>query len=125
MRISAAALANGLAWGVFALIFAAAVVMADVLGFLGLLIIGAITWLVCARAAQDDNPGWRNWQAFQRIAPDEAGPASREQRAARWAEWQVGLDPIRFFGRCGMALTLIGAAGFAWQYWAAAASNGH
>ena len=122
MRTSPAALANAAAWVALAAIFAAAVVMTDVLGFLGLLIIGAVTWLACTRAAQDDNPGWRTWQAFQRVAPDE--PGSVEQRAARRAQWLTALDPIRFLGRCGMALTAIGAAGFACQYWFAAA-NGH
>ena len=126
MRISAGTVANAVAWLVFAGIFAVAVVMADVLGFLGLFIIGAITWMVCARVGQDDNPDWRPWQAFGHAVPhDTAWPASPEQRAARRAEWQLALDPIRFFARCGMALTAIGAAGFAWQYWAAMASNGH
>ena len=119
MRISALAIANGLAWAAFGLIFAAAVVMADVLGFLGLFIIGAITWMVCVRAGQDDNPDW------QTSARRAAAAEQPEQRAARLSSWQAALHPIRFFARCGMALTAVGAAGFLWQYWAGVAANGH
>ena len=117
MRIPAGAIANGAAWVVFAVIFAAAVVMADVLGFLGLFILGAVTWMVCVGAARDDDPSWQ-------VAPRRsARPETPEEHAARLSHWQATLQPIRFFARCGMALTAIGAAGFAWQYWAGAAAG--
>ena len=121
--VSPGAIANAAAWLALAAVFAGAVIMTDVLGFLGLFVIGVFTWLVCVQAGQDDNP---NWRAVHGRNDREALPAaSPEQRAARDWEWQVARDPIRFLGRCGMALTTIGAAGFAWQYWFAAASNGH
>ena len=89
MRISALAIANGLAWAAFGLIFAATVVMADVLGFLGLFIIGAITWMVCVRAGQDDNPDWQT--SARRIST--AAAEQPEQRAARLSSWQAALPP--------------------------------
>lgn len=128
MKLSAGDVANGAAWIVFAVIIAVAVVIADALGFLGLLLIGAATWLVCSCAAQDEHPGWPGPQAFRSdaaITPTPRRLASPEERAARDAAWRATLNPIHFFGRCGMALTAVGAAGFAWQYWLAAASNGH
>ena len=120
MRITAAAIANGAAWAVFAVIFALAVVMADVLGFLGLFILGVITWMVCVRAGQEDDPYWLT--ARPRTENRRSAP---EEQASRMAHWQTTLEPVRFFARCGMALTAIGAAGFAWQYWMGVASNGH
>ncbi|WP_158742361.1 hypothetical protein [Acidisphaera sp. L21] len=112
MKISAHRVGNAVAWGVFALLFALAIVMADVLGFLGLVILGGATAMICTRAA---------------LAESRSGgtPHRPEDRAALFAEREANLAPLRFFGRCGLALAAIGAAGFAWQYWTALASNAH
>ena len=119
--LSPGVIANALAWLALAAVFAGAVVMTDRLGFLGLFVIGVLTWFVCVQAAQDDNPNWRALRGQGNVTLSDPP----DQRAARHREWQAALDPIRFLSRCGMALTAIGAAGFAWQYWVAAASNGH
>ena len=128
MRLSAGDIANVAAWVVIAALAALAFVMADVLGFLGLLVIGAATWLVCSRAAQDESPHWRGPFTIEGAPPDRAARQrlpSPEQQAATQADWAARLDPIRFFGRCGMVLTAVGAAGFAIQYWLALAAKGH
>jgi hypothetical protein len=94
---------NGLGWLALALLFGIAVVMVDVLGFVGLIILGAATAMICTRAA---------------IAESRTGspPSRPEERAALSAEQEASLAPLRFFSRCGLAVAAIGAAGFAWQY---------
>ena len=115
MRISAGGAANWLAWALFVALFAVAVVVVDRLGFAGLFILGVITWLVCLRAALDnDNPGYGAMRSLLERPRAESSP---EQREARHSEQQTALVPLRFFGRCGMALTAIGLAGFIWQWW--------
>ena len=122
MRIPAGAFANAAAWGVFAVLIAASLAIADRLGFLGLFLLGGATWLICVRASQsNDTPTWGQ-RAFEAQMTGERSP---EARAARLAERDAALNPLRFFGRCGMALTAIGTIGFAWQYWFAVVPNGH
>ena len=114
MGISAGVAANWLAWVLFLALFALAVVAVDRLGFVGLFILGLVTWLVCLRAGLDnDNPGYGTMRSLLQRPASELSP---EQREARYAERQTAMLPLRFFGRCGMVLTAIGVAGFAWQW---------
>lgn len=55
MRSSAGALANALAWSVVAALIAAAVLVVNRLGFVGLMLLGGATWLVCLRAELDQD----------------------------------------------------------------------
>ena len=109
-------LLNAIAWAGIACMIAVAFAVAQLLGFLGLFLVGGLAWLVCTRAALDsDVPTWGRDAFAARMA--QAG--SPEQRAARQAERASALQPLRYYGRCAMALALIGAAGFAWQVWPA------
>ena len=105
---------NLLASVLLLLLFAVAVIVTDRLGFFGLVLLGLLVWFVCLRAAQNDaTPTWgvRTFQA-------QLNPASSpEERAARRAEQAAFVMPLRFYGRCGMALTAIGLAGIAAQHW--------
>lgn len=89
-----------------------AVVMADVLGFMGLLILGSATWLVCARAEMDqDTPTWGT-EVFRARLDRTSSP---EQRAAMLDERRAFTSPLRFYRWCGIFLTIVGLAGFVWQ----------
>ena len=114
MRVSAGAVANAAAWGVIVLLVGAAVLIVNRLGFVGLLLLGSATWLVCIRAKLDqDIPAWGT-EVFK-VRMD--GRRSPEQQAAMLEERRAFTSPLRFYRRCGMVLTAIGAAGFIWQQW--------
>lgn len=116
MRLSFGAAANGLAWlVVFGLIGLAALAV-NRLGFLGLLLLGLLTWLVCTLATlNEDTPTWGAEVFRSRMSAHHGSP---EQRAAMLAERRAVLSPPSFYRWCGIALSAIGAAGLAWQYWA-------
>ena len=115
-HIAPVRVANALGWLGIAAIIVVALVVANLLGFLGLFLIGGLGWLVCTRAAlSNDVPTWS--------APSFAAhleQRSPEQQAAEAAQRQSSLLPLRSYGPCAMVLTAIGAAGFAWQTWSAA-----
>ena len=114
MRFSAGTVANAVAWAVVMLLAGVAVLVADLLGFVGLMLLGGLTWLLCLRAAMNqDVPTWEV-EVF-RARMD--GRRSPEQDAATAAEYQAFMSPLRFYGRCGMVLAGIGLAGFVWQRW--------
>jgi len=114
MRFSAGDAANAAAWIVILALICGAVVMAAVLGFVGLLILGGMTWLVCVRAEMDqDTPTWGAEVFRARMG----GQGSPEQRAAMLEERRAFVSPLRFYRRCGIVLAVIGAAGFIWQQW--------
>ena len=106
---------DALGWLGIAAIIVAALAVADRLGFLGLFLIGGLAWLVCTRAALDhDVPTWSVQSFAAHLRQRSPG-----QRAEEEARRQSTLLPLRHFGRCARVLTAIGAAGFAWQTWAA------
>ena len=114
MRFSAGTVANAVAWGVIVLLIGAAVLVASRLGFMGLLLLGSATWLVCLRAELDqDTPTWGTAMFKARMD----GRRSPEQHAAMLEERQAFTSPLRFYRRCGMVLAAVGAAGFIWQQW--------
>ena len=114
MKVSAGTVANAAAWGVIVLLIGAAVLMVNRLGFLGLLLLGSATWLVCIRAELDqDAPTW-GMEVFKARMGERRSP---EQHAAMLEERRAFTSPLRFYRRCGMVLAAIGAAGFIWQQW--------
>lgn len=107
-------IANLLAWGVFAGLIAAALAVVDRLGFVGLAVLGLLTWLICLRAAMAEaTPTW-SAETLRAAMQQSVRP---EERAALDAERRATLLPLRFYARCGMALTAIGVAGVAWEVW--------
>ncbi|MBP0494934.1 hypothetical protein [Roseomonas indoligenes] len=114
MRFSEGSAANTLAWGVLGLLFCASVAMVTVLGFVGLLLLGGLTTLVCVLAElNQDTPTWGIGVFKARM--DSSG--SPEQRAAMLADRQTLTSPIRFYRRCGLALVGLGIAGAIFQAW--------
>lgn len=114
MRFSAGTLANALAWGVVAALIVAAVLVVDRLGFVGLMLLGGATWLVCLRAELDQDVLTWGTEVF-RAHLEQRRPS--EQREAAKAERHALLSPLRFYARCGMALAAAGLAGVLWQLW--------
>ena len=113
LRVSPGDLANGAAWAVLLGLAAVAVVLVVVLGPFGLVLLGLLTVFVCSQFTLDEHaPGWGR-HVFQ-AGMDAGGPP--EQRAARAAERQAALAPVRFYRWCGVVLLLAGVAGLAWQY---------
>lgn len=114
MRFSAGAFANALAWGVIVLLIGAAVLVVDRLGFMGLLLLGGATWLVCIRVELDqDVPTW-GIAVFKAHLEQRHTP---ERKAAMLEDRRAFLSPLRFYGRCGVALAAAGLAGILWQVW--------
>lgn len=112
MRFSAGAVANALAWVVVGALAVAALLVANRLGFVGLILLGGSTWLVCTLASLNQEvPTWG-------VNVFKAGmerPRSPEEREAAHAERQAMLSPLRFYGWCGAFLAAVGIAGAAWQ----------
>ncbi len=114
MRFSAGTVASALAWGVIVLLIGAAVLMTNRLGFMGLLLLGSATWLVCIMAELDqDAPTWGT-EVFKARLDARRSP---EQHAAMLEERQAFVSPLRFYRRCGMILAAVGSVGFVWQQW--------
>ena len=114
MRFSAGSAANAAAWAVVVLLLAGAMLVAALLGFMGLALLGGATWLVCVLAElNQDAPTWGEAVFRARMG----GHGSPEQRAAMSEERRAFVSPLRFYRRCGMGLLAVGAAGFAWQQW--------
>ena len=114
MKLSANTVANAAAWGVIILLIGTAVLVANRLGLMGLLLLGSATWLVCLRAElNQDAPTWSTEVFKARMD----GRRSPEQRAAMFEERGAFVSPMRFYRRCGMALAAVGSVGFIWQQW--------
>ena len=112
MRFSANKIGNAAAWVFIFVLIGAALAMAEVLGFMGLLILGAVTSLICARAEMDqDTPTW-GAEVFKARMDQRGSP---EERQARLEERRAFVSPIRFYRWCGIFLAAVGLAGFLWQ----------
>ena len=112
MRMSAGQIANAAAWIVLLGLAVMGALVANRLGFAGLLLLGAATWFVCSIADLDHDGPTYGVEAF-RERMKQGGNA--EQRAAAAAERHAAIGPLRFYRNCGMALALAGAAGLVWQ----------
>ena len=98
MRFSASNVANAVAWAVIFGLIGVAIVVADVLGFMGLLILGAMTCLVCMRAEMDqDVPTW----GAEVFRAQMEGGGSPEQRAAVLEQQHAFTSPLRLCRRAG------------------------
>ncbi len=119
MRFSVNAVANAIAWVVIAVLIGAAMVVAEIFGAVGLMLLGGMTALVCARAEMDqDVPTWGVAVFKARMSGDKATP---EQHAAMASERQALVSPLRFYRWCGLFLVAAGAAIFIWQQWSTGA----
>jgi hypothetical protein len=114
MRGTAGDIANAVAWAVVLVLVGVAVLIADWLGFVGLFILGMLTWVVCVQVELGDDTPTASTAVFRaRMSPER----SPERRAAAQAERHIRLSPLRIYRWCGIALTVIGAGGFIWQRW--------
>jgi len=112
MRTQAGDIANAIAWAVVLVLACVAIPVADLLGFVGVFILGLLAWVICTHAELDDDTPIASTAAFRaRLSPER----SPEHRAAALAGRRLRLSPLRFYRWCGIALTVIGAAGFAWK----------
>lgn len=107
-------LANALAWVVISALIAVAILVANRLGFVGLLILGLLTAFVCGHAElQDDVPtaGTAIFKArMERLrSPEEKYANAEEKRGFR--------SSLRFFKWCGLGLAAIGLIGAVLQFW--------
>lgn len=114
MRSRAAQFVNALAWAVVLVLAAFAILVAYLLGFVGLLILGLLTWLICTDLDLGDATPASSVAVFRALMESSRAP---EQRAAEQAERRARLSPLPFYRWCGIVLTVIGAAGFLWQHW--------
>ncbi|MBI0536631.1 hypothetical protein D9599_13695 [Roseomonas sp. KE2513] len=114
MRRSASTIVDGIAWvGIFALI-AASLGVVLVLGFPGVLILGLLTALTCARAELSERtPTWGQ-AVFEARAARGRSP---EERAAADEAVARATSPLRYYRACGLALIVAGLLGTAWQIW--------
>ena len=115
LRFSATTAMNLVAWMMIAVLISAAIVITKLLGPAGLILLGGLTALVCARAQLSEaNPTW-GVEVFK--ASTAESRASPEERAALLSERQALVAPFRFYARCGMFLMAVGAIMFIWQLW--------
>ena len=115
MRFSASSAANAVAWAVIFLLILAAMVLTYRLGFMGLLLLGSATCLVCMTAELDRNaPTW----GVEVFKAQLTKPSSPEQRAAMLEGDRLLLSPIRFYRWCELVLMVAGGLGFVVQHWA-------
>ena len=82
--------------------------------FFGIGLVGLLLWFVCTRMElEKDAAVGSGWSPSLIASQYEARQKmSDEQRAAYREEQSVGMHSVRFFRHLGMAMTLIGAAGF-------------
>jgi UPF0716 family protein affecting phage T7 exclusion len=106
--------ANTLAWAAIVVLIAVAILVANRLGFAGLLVLGLLTAFVCGHAElQDDIPA-AGTAIFK--ARMERG-RSPEERHAKAEEGRSFISSLRFFKWCGVGLAMIGLIGFVLQLW--------
>ena len=113
MRIGWGTAANLAAGAVIAVLIVVALVLTALLGFAALALLGLVTWLICTRAALDQDIPVTSVAVFRAKMAQSQRP---EERAQREAERRGTLAPLRFVAWCGILLTVIGAAGFLLQW---------
>jgi hypothetical protein len=112
MRLSASSVANGTAWAILIGLIGAAFVLVVVLGPFGLILLGLLTLFICTSVQlREDAPAW-GIEVFKARTASQVSP---EQRAAMAEEKARSLAPLRFYRWSGLALLVVGIAGFAWQ----------
>lgn len=102
-----------LAWIVASLI---AFVLVASFTFFGIGLIGLLLWFVCTRIdLEQDAAVGSEWTPS--LIPSQYATRQKmsdEQRAAYRDEQTLAMQSMRFFKHLGIAMTLIGAAGFVW-----------
>ena len=93
-----------------------AFILVSTLSFFGIGLIGLLLWFICTRIELEKDgavgSGWtpeliaRQYEARQKM--------SEAERAGYREEQTVAMQSVRFFRHLGIALALIGAAGFVW-----------
>ena len=107
-------MAECLAWAALLVLAGAALLIVNRLGFLGLGLLGLLTWFVCTMMAlNEDVPTWGE-HVFRARMTQRARGASRDGPARDSARF---VPDVVFYRRCGMGLAAAGAAGFVWQVW--------
>lgn len=83
-------------------------------GFFAIGLIGLLVWFICVRIdLENDAAVGSGWTPHLIGSQHEARERMSDDERARWRhEQSLGLQSVRFFKNVGMALTLIGAAGF-------------
>jgi hypothetical protein len=100
MRSTVAEIANALAWAVLLVLVGVAILIADLLGFAGLFILGMFTWVICTQVELgDDTPTRAHGLGAVAGAPSRgargaAGPAVSAAILSLVRDWADG-------GRCG------------------------
>ena len=122
MRFFAGAIGKALARAAIIVLIGAAFVVADVLGFLGLALLGVVAAVISLRVEADE----RNPAVWPRIdfsaaekgrRPYARDMTSPEKFAADEAEQRALNAPLRFIRWSSLAQATVGAAGFIWQQW--------
>jgi hypothetical protein len=114
MPFSAGKVVNAVAWAVVIGLVAVAIVLVNLWGPFGLVILGLLTLLICTQLDLHEHaPTW-GIEVFKARA---SGDDSPEQRAARSEERRATTSPLRFYRLCGLLLVIAGAIAFAWQQW--------
>src|SRR5471032_590874 len=91
-----------------------AFVLVSSLGFFGIGFIGLLLWFVCTRIELEKDAAVGSGWAPSLIATqyEARQKMSEEERAGYRQEQALAMQSVRFFRHLGIALTLIGAAGF-------------
>jgi hypothetical protein len=114
MRISGREVLTGVALVGLCAMVAIAMVLVARIGFLGIAIIGVLTWFVCVRLELEKDAAVGNVMTTglfaQQMRAREA--MTRAERAAEHEEQTSLLQSVRFFKRLGIALTVIGLGMF-------------
>jgi hypothetical protein len=84
--------------------------------FAGIAVMGLMLWFICVRMElEKDAAVGSGWTPHLIASQHEARERMSGDERASWRhEQSLGLQSMRFFKHLGMALTLIGAAGFLW-----------
>jgi hypothetical protein len=84
--------------------------------FAGIGVMGLMLWFVCVRMELEKDAAIGTGRTPELVAMQHEARQrmSEDERMSARHEQSLGLQSMRFFKHLGMALTLIGAAGFLW-----------
>lgn len=101
-----------LGWLVASLI---AFVLVASFGFFAIGLIGLMIWFICVRIELEKDAVSSGWTPHLIVSQHQARERlSDDERMSLRHEHSLTMQSVRFFRNLGMALTLIGAAGFLW-----------
>jgi len=84
--------------------------------FFGVAVVGLVLWFICTRFELEEEGVVGNISTTSLLASQlrARNELPREQRAAQRHAHSLAMQTAHFFRNLGIALTLIGAAGFLW-----------